>query len=355
MNRIVEVLLAFALTFCSTIEFAQEQDRTRVVLNPVHPNGELLTDKTLILEIPDNWFTDKETAAKIRAWVVARPKESKIEDDKRLLTINFEKKDPNIDTHADLTSYLNWNFDRARIRFPNLKVNKWQPARLDASKFNFVSKELVTEGGKAMPNHTLIIDSGDGYFTITLAAQNVEELNQPQYDDIFNSIQLIAPLSLPSPPDGFSWQKLEAIKAAVLMPAGWYFKKEPGKPAWFITRENIEKEGKYETGFTIQTFQSPNADAAGEFAKAMIDNYSKNSNKLIRSWNSKNGIFEVWGWESKVTSADKVTTIVHSLIVSNTKTNTFYYCSYDSTESKWEEAWKVGERMVQSLILNEDM
>ena len=48
-------------------------------------------------------------------------------------------------------------------------------------------------------------------------------------------------------------------------------------------------------------------------------------------------------------------TISHVLIITNTRTRTFYFCLFESVESKWKEAWKIGEQIVQTLILNDDI
>jgi len=354
MKRLLQTLVLVSLACNLIISNPLGQDKTKVVLDPSFSGGQV-SNQTLTFMIPNDWSVDKEAAKKMGVWAVLLPKGSKIENTERVITINFEKKDQKVPAHHNLESYLKASFDQAKARFPDLQVNKWQPSELAASGLNFLSQELATENPQFTPNHLLIIDSGDGYFTIALAAQDVKELNQIQYEEFFNSLRFIPILELPAPPEGYSWKKLEGIKAAILMPSGWHYKKEPEKAAYFLTKEDIEKEGRYKTGLTIQALQVKEAGAAKEFAKSMIAVYSQKNNRLIRSWETTKGIYKNYGWQSKVSLPENEATIVYGLLITNTKTNTIYYCLYESYESTWEEAWKTGEKMIQTMILNDSM
>jgi len=65
--------------------------------------------------------------------------------------------------------------------------------------------------------------------------------------------------------------------------------------------------------------------------------------------------FYSYGLEFKNLESNNEVTISHVLIITNTRTRTFYFCLFESVESKWKEAWKIGERIVQTLILNDDI
>jgi hypothetical protein len=57
------------------------------------------------------------------------------------------------------------------------------------------------------------------------------------------SSAVVLAADLPPADDGFTWQELPEIKAAVLKPQGWFFKREQQKDtlAYFITKENIDQ------------------------------------------------------------------------------------------------------------------
>jgi hypothetical protein len=62
-----------------------------------------------------------------------------------------------------------------------------------------------------------------------------------------------------------------------------------------------------------------------------------------------------YGLEFKDLKSNNEMTISHVLIITNARTKTFYFCLFESVESKWKEAWKIGEQIVQTLILNDDI
>jgi hypothetical protein len=158
---------------------------------------------------------------------------------------------------------------------------------------------------------------------------------------------------LPAPPEGFSWQKLDEIKAAALLPKGWYFKKEEkkGTLAYFITQEDIDKVGKYETGLTIQVFRQPQPNTAEEMARALIGGYNQKK-ELLKAWKTSAGIMSGWGYQARTQSANGAVTMVHGVILSNPNTKTFYLMVFESSEARWESALKIGEKL-QMVALND--
>jgi hypothetical protein len=86
---------------------------------------------------------------------------------------------------------------------------------------------------------------------------------------------------------------------------------------------------------------------------SIIASQTGGNRQLIWSWKDTKGVFNINGWQSKSVSPDHVKTIVHGMIITNIKTRMMYLCWYESSESKWEEAWKIGEKMIQTIMLNE--
>ncbi len=60
-------------------------------------------------------------------------------------------------------------------------------------------------------------------------------------------------IDLPAAPTGFTWQEIPELKAAFLKPSGWFFKREEekGTLAYFITKEDIDKNGQFQTGLSV--------------------------------------------------------------------------------------------------------
>jgi len=60
-------------------------------------------------------------------------------------------------------------------------------------------------------------------------------------------------LPFPKPPPGYSWQKVPDMGGAFLKPASWHYKhvERKGQHACFITKEDIDAEGSFQTGLTV--------------------------------------------------------------------------------------------------------
>src|SRR5438270_4950469 len=146
-------------------------------------------------------------------------------------------------------------------------------------------------------------------------------------------VQTITAIDVPPPPPGFTWQEVPELKAAFLKPEGWFFKQEneKGTLAYFITREDLAKNGEFATGLTINVFHLKK-DSAVEHGKAMIDQMAAQHN--VKAWNRAAGPFQEFGCELKDTDASG-TIVMHALTVANPKTNTLYLFIFESPATSW--------------------
>jgi len=164
-------------------------------------------------------------------------------------------------------------------------------------------------------------------------------------------LQAASAIDLPTPPEGFSWQEIPELKAAFLKPAGWHFKREEqkGTLAYFITKENIEKTGEFQTGLTVNVFKNRKKSAV-EQARDIVDRIA--ADKHGEKWGKDVGPFREFGCRTKDTDASG-TIIMQTLSVANPKTNTLYLFIFESPESDWEKAWKIGEKIMDQLALDD--
>src|SRR5262245_7870162 len=170
-------------------------------------------------------------------------------------------------------------------------------------------------------------------------------------------VSLAAALELPDPPPGFSWKQIPELKAAFLMPDGWYFKSEEqkGTLAYFITAENIDTGGRFDTGLTINVKPHLGGRDAVQYAKAYISQMGQ-QNELIRQWETEAGLLHGFGCVTRVPADETGPAIVmHNLAIGNSKTNTLYVFFFESPESEWERAWKTGEKMMTLLVLDDEI
>ena len=162
--------------------------------------------------------------------------------------------------------------------------------------------------------------------------------------------------TLPHAPEGFSWKKLDQVKAAVLIPAGWYFKQEKAEGTWafFLTKENLEKSKWYKTGISIQVFQQKPEGTAENLAFHIIAGYAKDGG-LIKTWNFAQGVYKGYGWQGVAKKEKGELTKTHGLVFLNTGTKTVYLVLFESPEPEWEENWRTGEKLTQMIGFSDDI
>lgn len=167
------------------------------------------------------------------------------------------------------------------------------------------------------------------------------------------TVQTVSAIDLPSPPSGFVWQEIPELKAAIPRPNGWFFKREEqkGTQAYFITKENIDKNGRFQTGLTVNVFHLKK-DSAVEKGKHLIDQMA--AAKHGENWAQDAGPFKEFGCLTKDTDPSG-TSVMHSLAVANPKTNTLYLFIFESPEPDWDSAWKTGRQIMDTLALDDEI
>ena len=162
-------------------------------------------------------------------------------------------------------------------------------------------------------------------------------------------------MELPGPPLGFSWREAPEIKAAFLMPNGWHFKRDAqGKTlAFFITQEAIDKEGRFNTGLTINVFRNAKQGTAVEYAKAFIGRIAADKH-AGEVWARQFGPLSSFGCRFKGATANG-TPIVHMLMVANPKTGTLYLFIFEAPDAHWNDAWAKGEKILDFLAVDDEI
>ena len=157
---------------------------------------------------------------------------------------------------------------------------------------------------------------------------------------------------LPSPPSGFSWQQIPEVNSALLKPDGWYFKQaeKQGILGYFITKQDIDKLGHFDTGLTVNVFPKLGNGLAVERGKALIDKVAAAHNQM--GWSRQAGQLQEFGCEIKDTDASG-TEVMHALAVANTKTDTLYLFIFESPESDWNASWKIGKEIMDALTFDD--
>ena len=163
---------------------------------------------------------------------------------------------------------------------------------------------------------------------------------------------------LTAPPAGFAWQPLPAAKAALLLPAGWYYRAEGPKsaPTYYLTQEPIGETGEYQTGLSLQVVRQAKAQTrhpAPEYAELLLlrTGFGRGQQQLEKS----SSVEEPWHqWTVRYRDAPPAAAarLVYQLALANAKTDTLYLLTFESPEKDWPEAWALGQVMVRELVLD---
>ena len=147
--------------------------------------------KTITYKIPAGWAPDPAGAKQIGAELMFLPKGSSRQKTERAITIAYQSKDPDQTAIADLDSYFRVEMELTLSRFPDLQAARWQPKGLDPDRVSYKSIELFgKEPNQPPPHRLLIVDTGDGFYSITFTDLVRTRLSEPDVEDFFGSIRL---------------------------------------------------------------------------------------------------------------------------------------------------------------------
>lgn len=160
---------------------------------------------------------------------------------------------------------------------------------------------------------------------------------------------------LPDPPEGFSWVVSKNKIGTFLKPEGWFLKEEyeGATKALFITKENIEEQGRFETGFSVNMVSGVGARAgipATEYAKQFLFGFTEKF-KVLKKYTvpSQNG-YQAVGLRY---SGDNqgITTVVNILAVAHDREDVLYLLIFEAPQEIWDAEWEKGRVLLNQFAL----
>jgi len=163
---------------------------------------------------------------------------------------------------------------------------------------------------------------------------------------------------LPAPPNGYSWVECEAIKGAFLKPSGWFFKQGTRGDAigYFITKENIEVVGSFQTGLTVNVIPDiprKKQIQASSFAASYIKAVTENGEVFKKPWANSMGPFEAYGVVVINRDAKQGDFVTHNLAIANDQTGTLYLLTFESPLNQWDSSWEIAEPMLKMFLIDD--
>lgn len=154
-------------------------------------------------------------------------------------------------------------------------------------------------------------------------------------------------------PDGFDYYTAENGVGTYLVPNGWYVKEETqkGTDALFITREDIDTQGHFEVGFTVNRvpdFSEHTATAATTYAKnfaeqLVVEHDALYSDTITQEGETLNVV--------RVRLNDEPSTIVHYITLGRADRDEFYLIFFEAPQDEWEQAFKTGKILLDGISL----
>lgn len=163
--------------------------------------------------------------------------------------------------------------------------------------------------------------------------------------------------NLKEAPEGYTWQSVSSMDAYFLLPKNWFTKEEEsnGTKAYFITKENIETNGRFKTGMSINCIPNMSKKInisvdkyACTFIDVLADKYT-----LIKKFKTDIGPFTRYACEIKGNNNGEEIHM-YQLCVANNRTGTLYIIVAESPESEWNENSKILDKISTNCNLEGD-
>lgn len=158
---------------------------------------------------------------------------------------------------------------------------------------------------------------------------------------------------LPSPPAGFDWQWCDEVRVGILKPQQWHFLSQSKNETrgYFITKEKFHGTGKFDTGLSLNVIPNVGKKQGGEasnFAKSFIREAIQDKQSVLQVIPpGEVGPAKTFGCRIR-----RHGSIVHYFLITDDSQDILYLFMFESPESEWESAWKIGETMLQKLYVD---
>jgi len=187
-QKLLMLLVVSVLAIGLGLSFTSAAQENSVIIRPGYKKGQQSHTK-LSFVIPQGWVKDEKAAKKLGLHSVLVPAEMTLENADKVITIAFQKKDPNKPGLENLKNFVTADRQNTLSQFPDAQFEKWQPAKLDPDKLNFLSFEMYgKEKNKPSPQRFVVLDTDDGYFSIALTTRTRNDLQLPMCEEFFNTL-----------------------------------------------------------------------------------------------------------------------------------------------------------------------
>jgi hypothetical protein len=122
--------------------------------------------------------------------------------------------------------------------------------------------------------------------------------------------------------------------------------------AYFLSEEDIDVKGEFETGLTLNVLHADDAQKKGIATLAMLAQTP--GNEVQDAWETQTGVLKGTGVRIRKTEKGEDPLVMVVLAIANTKTNALYLLIFESPEARWKKAWEKGEKMLKVFTLDDE-
>jgi len=158
-----------------------------------------------------------------------------------------------------------------------------------------------------------------------------------------------------APPPEYSWVFIAGTSTALLRPDGWFLKTEDANDtiATFITRENLQEGGEFQTGLTfnfVRGISKKSRTSAIKYAVAFVNEAATTKEVLLEPWGNElaPGVLGAGIRYREVKGGAAV--IVQNYLIADDAGDSVRFFIFESPASDWDAMWKFGETMMKGQI-----
>ena len=145
----------------------------------------------LSYQIPSGWASDHDLARKRELTALLLPGGKTTQTAEAMITIAFEGKKSGPFVPQTLEKYFYYEMSKLLRIFPEMKSTEWRPDSLDHLESDVDVASLEVYVARRGPMRLVMIDVGDGYYSISLGVNEHELFDREDIKDFFNSLELL--------------------------------------------------------------------------------------------------------------------------------------------------------------------
>ena len=166
---------------------------------------------------------------------------------------------------------------------------------------------------------------------------------------------------LPPAPDGFTWTRLTEIQGALLKPDHWHLKhvsKPPNLYAWFISKQDIDKKGQFETGLSYNCIKNITKQKGKDTPPSRAAKQIYIAHKKYRKIESLDTKTEHGLYVIRYVSIDHKPSLedirVFTLLYADDKKDILHFIVFEAPVKQWNEAWSIGDVILKKILIMVD-